>query len=509
MTRTTAIRAADFTASVGVNASINYTDGKYVNIQNVLSDLNYIGVSLIRTAAYWVGMQGQAAYNLAASKGIRFDMLLYTNNTLANSIAQMSSFSAAHPGALVAIEGPNEINNFGASYKGMTGAAAAVAFQNDLYAGIRADKVLKATTVYSYTMNAGASSTTGYDYAAIHPYGRKGLPPLSYLKGDMASIPGNKPFAVTETGYSTLTTNIDGVDPLVQAKYDLDMIFDAKKAGASTVFLYELLDAYADPNGTDPGKHYGLFDYGNAPKPIATALHNLMQILGDSAASAGSFTTGVLDYTIFGADKTASNYLMQKSSGVFDLVVWNEQTIWNATTKTEVAAVPDKETIRFARVQETVKVYDPLAGTDPIKVWHNVSQITVTVTDHPLVVEVTKIASQTNAINASRGMATIHATAKGSVIVGGPGDQLYAGAGADTFVFHKGFGHEDVFDFDALSAKHDTVQFDSSLFADYAAVTAAMHQVGSDVVITHDAAQSVVLHDVSLSALSAADFLLL
>jgi selenocysteine lyase/cysteine desulfurase len=49
----------------------------------------------------------------------------------------------------------------------------------------------------------------------------------------------------------------------------------------------------------------------------------------------------------------------------------------------------------------------------------------------------------------------------------------------------------------------------TSLFADYAAVTAAMHQVGSDVVITHDAAQSVVLHDVSLSALSAADFLLI
>jgi hypothetical protein len=307
-------------------------------------------------------MQGQAAYNLAASKASVSTCCSY-NNTLANSIAQMSSFSAAHPGALVAIEGPNEINNFGASYKGMTGAAAAVAFQNDLYAGIRADKVLKATTVYSYTMNAGASSTTGYDYAAIHPYGRKAAAAV-LPQGDMASIPGNKPFAVTETGYSTLTTNIDGVDPLVQAKYDLDMIFDAKKAGASTVFLYELLDAYADPNGTDPGKHYGLFDYGNAPKPIATALHNLMQILGDSAASAGSFTTGVLDYTIFGADKTASNYLMQKSSGVFDLVVWNEQTIWNGTTKTEVAAVPDKETIRFARVQETVKVYDP--SSEPI-----------------------------------------------------------------------------------------------------------------------------------------------
>ena len=56
MTLITATSAARFVASIGVNASINYTDGKYANIQTVLADLKYIGVSLIRTAAYVPGM---------------------------------------------------------------------------------------------------------------------------------------------------------------------------------------------------------------------------------------------------------------------------------------------------------------------------------------------------------------------------------------------------------------------------------------------------------------------
>eukprot|EP01033_Poteriospumella_lacustris_P021639 gene21639-16105_t len=92
MTLITATSAARFVASIGVNASINYTDGKYANIQTVLADLKYIGVSLIRTAAYVPGMQGQSAYNLAASQGIRFDMLLYANPAPQTSVAQMAAF---------------------------------------------------------------------------------------------------------------------------------------------------------------------------------------------------------------------------------------------------------------------------------------------------------------------------------------------------------------------------------------------------------------------------------
>jgi hypothetical protein len=126
-----------------------------------------------------------------------------------------------------------------------------------------------------------------------------------------------------------------------------------------------LLDAYADPNGTDPGKHYGLFDYGNAPKPIATALHNLMQILGDSAASAGSFTTGVLDCHFRGGQDRVE-LPDAESSGVFDLVVWNEQTIWNATTKTGSGSSAGQGDDPLCPRAGDSKSLRPLAGTDPL-----------------------------------------------------------------------------------------------------------------------------------------------
>jgi len=505
MTKTTALSASSFVASIGVNASIDYTDGKYANIQNVLADLKYIGVSLIRTAAYFTGMQGQAAYNLAASDGIRFDMLLYTTDTPSTSVAQMAAFAAAHPGALVSIEGPNEINNFGASYDGLTGAAAAVAYQNALYADVAANSVLGGTTVYSYTMNAGATSTTGYDVASIHPYAVNGAPPLWYLDHNIATVPAGKPFAVTEAGYSTLSSASGGVDARTQAIYDLDTIFDAKSAGAATVILYELLDAYPDASGTLVGNHFGLFDYSNNPKQAALALHDLTQILGGGPAS---YSPGTLSYSITGADSTANAMLLQKATSVFDLVIWDEQSIWNNTTHSEIAAVTHTENIRFARLMQTVDVYDPLQGTTPIAVYHDVSSLSLAVGADPLIVEVAPVPTETPAIDGARQTSkTIAATASGMLIVGAAGDTIDASADKDTFAFHSGFGAETINGFVPGAGSGDVIQFDKGLFGNFAALEGAMQQSGDNVMITYDAHDHLMLDHVSMSQLTSANFL--
>ncbi len=505
MTLITATSAARFVASIGVNASINYTDGKYANIQTVLADLKYIGVSLIRTAAYVPGMQGQSAYNLAASQGIRFDMLLYANPAPQTSVAQMAAFASAHPGALVSIEGPNEINNFGVAYRGLTGAAAAVSFQNDLFADIRANGVLNGTTVYSYTMNAGASSTTGYDVATIHPYAVNGAAPLLYLHNNLAAVPAAKPFAVTEAGYSSLGSASGGVDAHVQAIYDLDTLFDAHAAGAQSAFLYELLDAYADPAGTLVGNHFGLFDIGNAPKPAAVALHNLTQILGGGPAS---YSAGGLSWSITGADKTAGAMLLQKATNLFDLVVWDEQPIWNSASHSEVAASTHTEALRFARIMQTVAVYDPLLGTTPIATYHDVSSIALPLGADPLVVELTPVPTWTPAMDGARAASkSIEATASGMLIVGAAGDTITATGNRDTFALHAGFGNETITGFVGGTAPADVIQFDKGLFDSFAAVQGAMHQVGDSVVITYDAHDQLVLNHVGMAQLSASNFL--
>ena len=386
MPRMIATLASAFLGALGVGAPIQYTDGGYAQIATVIADLDYLGIHCIRTGAWFHGIQGEQAYHIAAKAGVRFDMVLNTTDAPGQSVAQMAQFAAAHPGAIAAIEGPNEINNFGAHYHAMNGAAAATRFQDDLYRAIAADHVLQGTTVFSYTMNAGATSTTGYDYAAIHPYAVGGRAPRAFLETNIASVPAGKRFALTETGYPTLPTDKDGVDGRVQAIYTLDMILDAAHAGASASYLYELLDAYPDPDGSRIGTHFGLFDRANRPKPAAIALHNLARILGPGRSSGqAAFAPGSIDIA---ADPAIRMLLLQKSPDVFDLVVWDEQPLWNGQTHAPIAPTAHHRTVHFGTVPRAIAVFDPMRDTAPMLNKPGTATLDLRMAADPLIVEI-------------------------------------------------------------------------------------------------------------------------
>lgn len=103
------------------------------------------------------------------------------------------------------------------------------------------------------------------------------------------------------------------------------------------------------------------------------------------------------------------------------------------------------------------------------------------------------------------------------VINGGAGsDNLRGGAGNDTltgdsdndtFVFQSGFGHDTITDFAAGAGVGDVIELHDDIFADFAAVQAASSQVGSDVLITVDASNSILLTNVTLANLHQNDFL--
>ena len=86
-------------------------------------------------------------------------------------------------------------------------------------------------------------------------------------------------------------------------------------------------------------------------------------------------------------------------------------------------------------------------------------------------------------------------------------DTLAGGSGDDTFVFGPGFGKDVVLDFKAGPGTDDKLEFDHTVFADVNAVLAASQQVGTDVIITADIADSITLKNVSLANLHADDFL--
>lgn len=96
-------------------------------------------------------------------------------------------------------------------------------------------------------------------------------------------------------------------------------------------------------------------------------------------------------------------------------------------------------------------------------------------------------------------------------LTGGAGDDaLSGGGGFDTFIFAAPFGKDTITDFTEGAGLADVIQFDDTLFADFAAVVAAAVQVGANVEIQLDADNVLTLQNVSLTGpgqLAADDFL--
>ncbi len=88
----------------------------------------------------------------------------------------------------------------------------------------------------------------------------------------------------------------------------------------------------------------------------------------------------------------------------------------------------------------------------------------------------------------------------------GPANDLVTVLGSsDTFVFGSSLGKDVITGFQATGSSHDTLQFSQNTFNNFASVLAHAAQVGSDVVITVDPADSVTLKNVHLSSLQKSD----
>jgi Ca2+-binding RTX toxin-like protein len=388
MTSVTPIRTSDFISNIGVNVHVEYNDGKYKYVDSVVSDMQYLGLSLVRDQNLDPHNQAQWAYDVVAKAGIRFDFYFNTAN-LTQTISLTEAFAKAHPGMVAAIEGPNEIHHLtGFAYDGLTSDAAAVAYQTDAYAAIANSAVLKGTTVYSMSLGGFTAPTTGYNLAALHPYPANGAQPLATLISEMKFAPAGAQTVITESGYSSLATSSQGVDFTTQAKMTLNLLMDSTKLGVSGIYLYELMDAYADPTSSNYGKHYGLFNNDMTAKPVATAIHNLTTLLADTDPAAQTFKTITHDVTVAGLSSVGGQLLMEKSSGAFDIVVWDEPKIWDSVKHVAIAAKAETVLVTLDHTYADVRVYDPLTGTSPLAVYSNVSSLSVSVTDHPLIIEV-------------------------------------------------------------------------------------------------------------------------
>jgi hypothetical protein len=410
-----ATSANQFIESIGVNTHLSSRGSPYANISLVKASLDYLGVDNIRDNVT-TSTLGQSSFNELAAAGYKFDLVLTTasNGTvdIAGFMAALKSDLAQYQGSISAIEGPNEVNNAMISLDGTTKSiAAAAVVQQELFTAVNADAALANISIYNTTV--GSTNTSQFaqlgnlsaytDYANEHAYVMSTSnisAGLDYLLSFSAISAPGKPAVITEAGYTTLTSVwYNGVSETVQAKYTLDTLMDAYQKGVPETYLYELLDE-SQFGSNSSQSHFGLFHADGSPKLAATAIHNLTAILQDTGPSANT-ASGSLTYALSGTPTTSHDMVFAKSNGKVDLVLWAEPVLWNQSTQSSVAATPSPVTVTFAQTESLVKVYDPLLGSTPIATYANVSSIQVTLSDHPLVIEVTPVNHSTSSAGAS------------------------------------------------------------------------------------------------------------
>ncbi len=390
------ITAADFIATIGVNAHINDPNSSYVT-SDVLAQLQYLGISNLRVSDNSGSELPQ--YLALGAAGIKFDAVtvIAPQNpiNLANEIADLNKIAPY----LISVEGPNEINTDPVSYNGLTGAAAGDAFQAGLYNAVQADPALAGVQVLPFSLSVGGS-LTGYGNenaysteANVHGYASGGVPPYYYLNYAVSSVPTvtGKPVVMSETGYYTLQDGNSGVTQYVQAVWDVDILLQNASNGIVKTYLYQLEDGYND-QPTNPEDNYGLYTVNGTPKQSAIAIHNLTNLLADNGPNASSFTPGTLNYTVTGLNPDYGfQDIFAKSSGAFDIALWSEPQFYDAVTGVTSAVTPSQVTVSLGG-SYNIAVYDVVTGTTAVQTASNASAITVALGTDPLIVEVTPIA---------------------------------------------------------------------------------------------------------------------
>jgi hypothetical protein len=414
---TTAVKAVDFLNSIGANSAVS---SRGETLQKTINAARYIGLGWIR-AGYESDIPVKDLIALHNQSGIRFSYGLGSGGAdIPRLLAGGRQLAAA--GALLAVEGPNEPNNWGVTYGGEAGGGRAPSWlavaklQRDLYKAVKSDPALKKYPVWSISENGAETDNVGLQFLTV-PAGTNCAMPDGTRYADAANVhnyiyhpnsPGledNKtwnaadptpackvdglygnygstwghhypgysntalvtlPRVTTETG-----TTIGGViTEEIHALNLLSLYLDQFKRGWSDTDVYLLRDR-SDEAGN---QQFGFYRPDYTPRKAAVYLHNLTTVLADH----GSLKTpGKLSYSIPNEPATVHDLLLQKSSGAFDLVVWDEQV---SGTK--------NVTVNLGGIYPSVKVYDPTLGTTPIQMLRHVTSLPLTLSNHPEVIEV-------------------------------------------------------------------------------------------------------------------------
>ena len=412
-----AVSCDTFLSSLGVNTHVDqgYNPTAYV------APLQYLGIRNIRDGVRNIG----SSVMLHHRTGIRVNLV---GNDVGALVYAAKTLAAA--GALLSIEGPNEPNNFPVTHNGQRGGGTSswvpvARLQSDLYNAVKRDPVLKEYPVFHLSEGGAETDNVGLQFLTIPKGAGTLLPegtqyadfanPHNYVIGNAGRYEDNQawqaadptlnshwdglygeygrtwkmgfqgysdaelkslPRVTTETGWDSVA-NPGG--ERVQGTVLVNTYLAQFKRGWRYTFIYELRD---DEGGAGNQGLYGKwlpappsFLYRtSAPKLSATYIHNVTSILADNTPVSHP---GRLNYSISNQPSTVHDLLLQKSSGIFELVVWGEQV-----------SGTNNITVNLDSAHASVKTYDVTVGTALTQTLTNVSDVPLAVSDHAVIIEI-------------------------------------------------------------------------------------------------------------------------
>jgi hypothetical protein len=370
--QTVAARPADeFVESVGVCTHWGYPDTPYgfaydgVKKRLLESGIRHVRDGIMRP------VEVQRVEELGRA-GVRFCVLAEPEVGTPEGIRdKVKAINARVPGAIAAVEGPNEPDLFWVgnqkSYGGKSGAngpkeavEAATLFLRDVYKALKADTATRGVTVIGIALGktydpgggspnpfAPGSLTDTVDWGNFHPYfgGNPFSVPFRYAGIEKYLWDGThpstnidefpyafnvyhppyrpKPMAATEAGCATDT---NGTSESAHGKYIPRMFLEYFRKGVARTYSYEFVDEFPDPNNREA--RFGLLRRDLTPKPAYTALKGLLGVLSDKGKPhpAGSLDFGFKASPVgeWNRLQYVRTLLFRKRDGDFYLVWYHE-----------------------------------------------------------------------------------------------------------------------------------------------------------------------------------------
>ncbi len=233
--------------------------------------------------------------------------------------------------------------------------------------------------------------TAYVDLGNIHSY-PNAHPETNLLANKLSNaavISGPKPVVATETGYQShagLMTNTNDVSLAAGGKYFPRLLMEYFRQGIQRTFLYELIDNTLDVTHQNPEYNLGLLNNDFTDKPAATSVKNLIHLLKDPGSS---FTPSTLDYTLTGGNANLKQVLLQKSDGTFWLALWQNVSVYDNPTSTDLINPDLPVTLTLADGFASAATYLPDGSINPIATFGAGLQLNLNVPDQVLLVEIT------------------------------------------------------------------------------------------------------------------------